>query len=110
MKDYTYARSLLGAVGFVVWLGFLVGVILAFMAARTGSPLSIAMGVMTAVGVLLSTVMALAFVQVGRAIIDIAENTAAMASRGTLPPEQKREPQLRGVGTNPAEGLRAVRG
>lgn len=113
MKDYGYARGLLHTVGFVLWLGLLAGIAFAYLTARSGSPISIAVGIITAVGVMVSTVLSLAFVQVGHAIIDIAENTARMAAKGSAP-QERRDPQLRG-GEQAAdlplepEGLRAVR-
>lgn len=94
MKDYAYARTLLGLVGFVVWLGFIAGVLMAYWAAsRTGSPIAIAFSVMSVIGLLLSTIVILALVQVGKAILDIAENTAVRP--GTMPspaPQVRAEP------------------
>ena len=78
MKTHHHARKLLAGSAVVIWLGAVASLILS---AAIGAQTSLAIGAMSGVIGVILTVSAHALVQVARAMVEIAANTAVLAGR-----------------------------
>lgn len=82
MRDYSTARGLFGFMGFIGWAAIIVGLIVAMIGGAGGSsfgrevgPLAAVLAAMPGLMLALSGFLIVAFVEIGRAGIDTAENT-----------------------------------
>jgi hypothetical protein len=78
MTTYPFARRLMTGFSVVTWLGALT---MLGLATVIGLQTGLAIGVLAGAAGAVLTVCALALVQIGRAILDIAESTAVLAGK-----------------------------